>query len=120
MEASSQDWYIDSGASNHMTCNSTWFASKQPLSTSQDVITGDNSRHPITHIGQVPVTLQDSSITGLKEVLCVPSIARNLISMGQLVDQNYDVIFNQKGCLIKSFSTQKSLLREASMVECLR
>ena len=69
MNSNEHDWYVDSGASNHMTSRSDWFASKQALISSQSVITGDNIRHPITHMGKVPVHVHDSSMKGLKDVL---------------------------------------------------
>ena len=37
-----------------------------------------------------------------KNVLHVPTISKNLISIGQMVEKGYHVIFNENGCFIKN------------------
>ena len=41
--------------------------------------TGDDSCHPITHIGKVPLALHDGKTKSLSNVLHVPSITKNLV-----------------------------------------
>ena len=41
-----------------------------------------------------------SSSINLKQALYVPSLARNLISVGSLTDDGHMVLFTQKQCLI--------------------
>ena len=47
-DVSSNDvWYVDSGASNHMTCHHTWFSEMKEPSKPGYVETGDDTMHPI-------------------------------------------------------------------------
>ena len=59
-EKGTQDdvWYVDSGASNHMTIHDEWFGEMQDLENLGYVQTSDDSCHPITHIGKVPLALK--------------------------------------------------------------
>jgi len=50
---------VDSGASNHMTGHGEWFRNIKDLKTPGFVETGDDTTHPITQIGKVPLSMQD-------------------------------------------------------------
>jgi len=50
-------WYVDSGASNHMTSHGEWFRDIKDLKTPGFVETGDDTAHPITQIGKVPLSM---------------------------------------------------------------
>lgn len=89
-------WYIDSGASNHMTPHGEWFEEMNP-GTHGYVCTGDDTQHDITHTGVVPLVMHDGQTKKLKEVLHVPSITKNLLSVGQMAEQNLQVRFNKHG-----------------------
>jgi hypothetical protein len=52
-------WYVDSGASNHMFSQGEWFRNIRDLKTLGFVKTGDDTTHPITQIGKVPLSMQD-------------------------------------------------------------
>jgi hypothetical protein len=52
-------WYVDFGASNHMTSHVEWFRDTKDLKTLGFVETGDDITHPITQIGKVPLSMQD-------------------------------------------------------------
>jgi hypothetical protein len=75
-------WYVDSGASNHMTSHRKWFRDTKDLKTPGFVETGDDTTHPITQIGKVPLSMQDGQTKYLKDVLHVPTITKNLVSVG--------------------------------------
>jgi hypothetical protein len=49
-------WYVDSKASNHMTSHGEWFGDTKDLKTPGFVETGDDTTHPITQIGKVPLS----------------------------------------------------------------
>jgi hypothetical protein len=80
-------WYVDSGASNHMTSHGEWFRDAKDLKTPGFVETGDDTTHPITQIGKVPLSMQYGQTKYLKDVLHVPTITKNLVSVGQMVEQ---------------------------------
>ena len=46
-------WYVDLGASNHMTTRGNWFKELDAMRTPSYVETGDDTVHPIDHIGRV-------------------------------------------------------------------
>ncbi len=71
-------WYVDSGASNHMTSHGEWFKDTKDLKTLGFVETGDDTTHPITQIGKVPLSMQDGQMKYLKDVLHVPTITKKI------------------------------------------
>ncbi len=80
-------WYVDSGASNHMTSHGKWFRDTKDLKTPGFVETSDDTTHPITQIGKVPLSMQDGQTKYLKDVLHVPTITKKLVFVGQMVEQ---------------------------------
>ena len=56
--------------------------------------------HPIRHIGNVPFGERGKQ-TYIKNVLHVPTITKNLVSVGQIVEQGMQVRFNNNGCFIE-------------------
>ena len=47
-------WFVDFGASNHMTSHKEWFLELREPERPGYVETGDDTRDPILHIGNVP------------------------------------------------------------------
>ncbi len=79
-------WYVDFGTSNHMISHGEWFRDTKDLKTLGFVETGDNTTHPITQIGKVPLSMQNGQTKYLKYVLHFPTITKNLVSIGQMVE----------------------------------
>jgi hypothetical protein len=94
-------WYVDSGASNHMTSHEEWFRDTKDLKTLGFVETGDDTTHPITQIGKVSLSMQDGQTMYLKYVLHVPTIIKHLVYVGQMVEQGLHVTFNPNGCFME-------------------
>ena len=65
-------WYLDSGASNHMTGHKNWFESLTQ--------TGDNTAHQIEHVGDIPLWEEKGKTKYMLNVMPVPNLAKNLIS----------------------------------------
>ena len=80
-------WYVDSGASNHMTGHGEWFKEMQNLEQPGYVEIGDDTAHPIKHTGDVPLTMQDGKVKYLADVLHVPTITKNLVFVGQMAEK---------------------------------
>jgi hypothetical protein len=68
---------------NHGEC----FRDTKDLKTLGFVETNDDLTHPITQIGKVPLSMQDGQTKYLKDVLHVPTITKNLVSVGQMAEQ---------------------------------
>ena len=95
------NWYIDSGCSNHMTSDEKLFENMHSPSSLGYVQTGDDSKHSIEHVGNVPLQNIYGSRNCLSDVLHVPTITKNLISVGQMVERGLQVRFTQKGCFVE-------------------
>lgn len=80
-------WLLDSGATHHMTSDLNNLAMHQPYSGDDAVLIGDSSGLPITHAGSLsfPSTSRNLNLTN---VLCVPNIAKTLISIYRLCNAN--------------------------------
>jgi hypothetical protein len=52
-------WYVNSRGANHMTSHGKWFRDTKDLKTLGFVETSDDTTHPITPIGKVPLSMQD-------------------------------------------------------------
>ena len=93
-------WFVDWGASNHMMSHEDWFCELRKPDWPGYVETGDDTTHSIRHIGNVPLG-NDGIQTYLKNFLHVPTITKNLVSVGQIVEQGMQVWFNNEGCFIE-------------------
>ena len=93
-------WYVDSGASNHMTSHEEWFSSLEKLENLGVVETGDDTPDTIEHVREVPLSHVEKK-GKLMNVLYVPTITKSLVSVGQIVDQGLQVQFTHLGCYIE-------------------
>ena len=73
-------WYVDYGASNHMTSHEDWFSYLEKLEQPGVVETGDDTPHPIEHVGEVPVSHVGQK-GKLMNVLHIPTVTKNLVSV---------------------------------------
>src|SRR4051812_4018956 len=86
-------WYLDSGCSRHMTGRRPMFQDLV-LKSGGEVKFGGDQKGKI--IGSGTISMGNSpSITN---VLLVEGLTHNLLSISQLSDNGYDIIFNQKTC----------------------
>ena len=49
--------FVDLGASNHMTSHGEWFSDVKNLEKPGYVETGDDTAHPISEVGKVPLAM---------------------------------------------------------------
>jgi hypothetical protein len=99
-------WYVDSAATQHMTCQREWLHNFEPIPPRQ-VILGDDHILEATGKGQVKLLLETEGGTsegGLTEVLYVPDLAVNLLSVRRLVEKEAKVEFDAGACVIKNRS----------------
>ncbi|RVW82656.1 Retrovirus-related Pol polyprotein from transposon RE1 [Vitis vinifera] len=94
-----ESWLVDSGCTNHMTYDQDLFREIDRTTISK-VRIGNGEYIPVKGKGTVAI----ESLTGLKlisDVLFVPDIDQNLLSVGQLVEKGFKVCFEDKNCIIK-------------------
>ncbi len=80
----------DSGATHHVVNSKRWFVAFDKRCSTREVIVGSNHRLLVFGHGtaQLTVALGSKRITiTLKNVLYVPRMRRNLISLGQLAEE---------------------------------
>lgn len=99
----SAPWYFDSGASQHMTNNVDMLTNINKYHGNQKIHTADGNSLPIMASGDV-----SSSIT---DVLVSPKLSTNLVSVGQLVDNNCKVEFSKSGCLVQDQHSGRMIAR---------
>ena len=75
-------WYLDNGASNHMTRQRSKFT-KLDESVTMKVKFGDGSTVKIQGKGSVHFTTNDGRKCILKEVYFIPNLCSNIVSLGQ-------------------------------------
>lgn len=107
----STNWYVDSGASNHLTSDAGNLLSSQPSSHSQHVVVGDGTRLPITGSGHLSLPTHSSHLH-LKNVLISPRIIQNLISVRQFTTDNLcSIEFDPFGLSVKDLRTRTEIIR---------
>lgn len=96
------DWYIDSGATMHMTRRSDWMYDLQPPPI-QKITVANNDTVSVQQIGKVniqTVTSNDEHRIQVRDVLLIPDLSANLLSVSQLTKNGCKVEFTDSGCHI--------------------
>ena len=81
------NWLLDSGATHHITSDLQNLSLHQPYEQGETVVIADGSNQSITHMGSSSLLSQNKPIA-LHDVLCVPNIHKNLISVYRLCNTN--------------------------------
>lgn len=97
LSASNNKWLLDSGATDHICSQLTWFSEYEILTGNHNYITIlDGSRSLLL----ILAVILNSNIT-LHIVLYVPDFIFNLISVNQLCkDLHCEVSFSQRQCSV--------------------
>jgi hypothetical protein len=89
-------WLIDSSCLRHMIVDKGWFSSLVPMGTKKYITFGDNGRGRVLSEGEIKVS---DKIT-LRHVAHVQSLMYNLLSVSQLLDEGFEVLFHPGGSQI--------------------
>jgi hypothetical protein len=98
-----RQWIVDSGASRTMCSNREWFTHFIPLTSPINIVLGDNSTILGTGVGRIPVQMKAKGQWNhaiLRDVLYVPELHGNLLSVPQLARRGADVRFTEGGCQV--------------------
>ena len=105
-------WFMDSGASNHVTNDSNRLTNAGEYSGKEKLMVGNGSKLFIAHTGIIHLPSLNRRILELKNVLHVPSIKKNLLSISQLTfDNSVFVEFHFNCCFVKDKKTGQVLLQ---------
>jgi hypothetical protein len=103
-------WILDSGASSHMTSSDGILLRRTPTSISS-ILVGNGTSIPVTSLGH-SVLPTPASTFALNNVLVVPSIVQNLLSVRQFTCDNHVTIeFDAFGFSVKELPTGRVILR---------
>lgn len=101
----SSDWYIDSGASQHMTPHAKKLTHTKPATVSE-IVSANNQKLAVTAVGSTSILVNGETVP-VNNVLCVPELSANLLSIAQLVSNDgNEIVFNNNGCTI--FDSQRN------------
>jgi hypothetical protein len=88
-------WLIDSGASRHMTSFRDHLTNFVEKETHLHVVLGDDVGYNVKGVGNSTFQLNSDMQLQLREVLYVPRMKRNLVSISALEDKGYKVTFSE-------------------------
>lgn len=105
-ETNSDDWFIDNGASRHVTKNSQYFANFEKFEFPHSITVANGKSLPAVGKGSIKImTIVNgkSQVKFLENVWYVPEISKNLFSVLSTQDKNRNSIFEStfKNCCLK-------------------
>ena len=88
-----KSWLLDSAASNHMTSSKSLLKNVRTYHDSEQIQVVNGNLIPISAVGDITPAFTN--------VLVSSDLSHNLLSVGQLVDNHYDVHFSRDGCSVQ-------------------
>ncbi|KAH9668128.1 retrovirus-related pol polyprotein from transposon RE1 [Citrus sinensis] len=99
------NWFLDSGATHHLTNDMSNMNGAEPFTGNSKLIVGNGVGLCITQLGSAVLRMPDVlnySDLKLNNILLVPKITKNLISISQLTKDNDVVVeFTDSFCFVK-------------------
>ena len=89
-------WLIESGTSRHMTRYRDHLTNLVEKEYILHVVPGDNARYSVKGVGTSTFQLDSDIPLQLSEVLYVPGMKRNLVSISALEDKGYKFILSEE------------------------
>ena len=108
-DVASSVWLVDSGCSNHMTGQKNLLRELDETQK-QIVKLGDNKDINVEGKGIVSLKTSYGKVKLLHDVQFVPNLAHNLLSVGQLLENGYSVLFDGLTCSIKDRNTGRDII----------
>ena len=107
----SQQWMMDSGASHHLTSCPSILSSVSEYGGPDEIVLGDGTNLSISHTGSTNIYTSSKPLD-LPNILCVPKLRRNLISVAKLCRTNHvSVEFFPSHFFVKDLKTGARLMR---------
>jgi hypothetical protein len=93
-------WLVDSGASKHMIGIKEILSDFKTKSFAEHVELGDDKCHKIEGLGSISFRLKSGARLHVDEVLYVPGLKKNLLSVATHEDKGYWVILKDRKALL--------------------
>ena len=103
----SRTWLLDSGATSHMTNRRDWFSSFSDRTG--EITIGDGSTVPIRGSGTISIFRTSLDMRYFSNVLYVPDLGFNLLSVSSLTKQGASVEFLADRVTIRDYASGTSL-----------
>lgn len=105
-----QHWFMDSGASNHMTGKLDYFIE---INNDFKVIVrmGDKKELKVEGKGTVIMYMENDKFKILENVYYAPSLEYNLLSVGQFMRRGYSLLFDDGYCSVRSKKSGNVVIR---------
>jgi hypothetical protein len=94
-------WFVNSGASRHMTLAQELFSSLTEQDSGAQVELGDDAKYLVARVGTIPFRIQSGNSLYFDNVLFVPGLGKNLLSVLFMEDKGYAVGFKNQQVLIR-------------------
>eukprot|EP00253_Pinus_taeda_P006975 PITA_06975 len=107
-------WFLDSGCSNQMTGNIAMFANLDE-DVKSEVTTGTDTKIAVKGKGSVSIRARNGEHMTVPEVYYVPGLKCNLLSIGQLIEKGYNVLFKADMCTIRDIPPSKKIIAQVQM-----
>lgn len=110
------DWVLDSGATSHISRRSDWMYDLEPPAI-QRILVANSDAVTVRSTGKVNITTNigtDEHLIQVRNVLYIPEVAANLLSVSQLTKNGCRVEFTCNGCNI--YNCNNDLIATATLV----
>ncbi|CAJ2653193.1 unnamed protein product [Trifolium pratense] len=101
-----ENWFLDSGCSNHMSSNKDWFYDFDE-NYRDSVKLGDDSRMNVMGKGNVKLSI-NGRVHVFTNVYFIPGLKTNLLSIGQIQQKKATIVFKNNCC--KVYHEEEGLL----------
>lgn len=98
---SDSSWFVDSGATTHMTPRKDWLINHNNNDCiQQEICVGNGEKLKCHGTGEVLVDLNEKLTKTIKDVMYVPELTANLLSVSTLTERGYCVVFDNNRCTL--------------------
>ncbi|KAH7845299.1 hypothetical protein Vadar_000408 [Vaccinium darrowii] len=100
-------WIFDSGCSHHMTPALSLLSHCVSPASPINIFTANGSSMHVVSIRSILPT--SSSFLSILNVFYVPQLSLSLLSISQLSDSGFDVLFSSSGCVVQDRRSKKQI-----------
>ena len=108
-------WYFDSGATKLITSHRDMFTCLEVVPNGNTVTCANNASYPVKGIGKIVLTSANGSSFTLSDVLYVPGIRKNLLSVSALARLGFVVKFVDDICTVHDLTSGDMIIASGTL-----